>query len=229
MHFGDNPFGLPTNTDLEKVLKQNLDHTNPLEMKSYKDGDGKKKLFPFWVPVKDPMDSATDYKQYYDSKAKALDIKKKDDKVGIVNPKSDKNYEDSSLLDKIKKMISNQNNAKTFDNSGVVKAPSNDMGSTKTATQDVVNKVDVPMTPVVDKATGDKVGKGEKGNMGAVKPKADMGTQNMPDMTKGSEKAKGDNVGAVKQPESGKLSNPTDINFDKFKTDQVKKSPFKKK
>jgi len=98
MHFGDNPFGLPTNSNLEDVLKKNTSHTNPLEIKGYVGENGKEQLFPFWTPVKDPIISTTDYTKFWDKKDKALDIKKKKDKVGIVQPKdASKSYEDSSL------------------------------------------------------------------------------------------------------------------------------------
>jgi len=225
-HFGDNPFELPSNTDLEKVLGKNLDHTNPLEMKSYTN-DGKTKLFPFWTPVKDPTVDADDYKSYWDKKDKALDVKKKDDKVGVVQPKdASKSYESNDLLDRIKGLIKKQNNEKTVDKSGAVNAHSENMKDTSTSKPDVVNKVDVPMEPVVDKPSTPKVPKKEKGEMGAVQPKADMGTQNVPgepksDKVKKSEKGQ---MGVVKPPKNDVKPDATAINFDKYKTDHIKKS-----
>lgn len=222
MHFGDSPFELPTNTDLEKILKKNTEHTNPLELKGYKTDDGKDKVFPFWTPVKDSGGvTSVDYTDYWDNKDKA--VKGKKDKVGSVTPMdASKSYENVSLLDKIKGLIQNQH-SEMNDNSGVIEKKSENMDVTKSSKPDVVNKVDEPMTPVVDMADKAKVGKKESGNMGAVKPKEDMGTQTKTDVTKGSGKAKGDNVGVVKQPKTGTLANPTDINFDKFKTDSIKK------
>ena len=267
--FGNNPFELPTNTDLEKVLKKNFDTINPVEMKEIKGADGSKKLFPFWTPVKDAGGTTfTDVSSFLSGKEKALDIKDKKDNVGVVQPKdAGKTYEDVSLLDKISNLINSHNGSQPFDNSGAVKAISEKMDNTstdkvvtdnnageakevkveksadaktgvgavtpksenmptKTAKPETTNVVGEPKA-TVEKAAKAKVGKGEKGNMGAVKPQDGMGKQNMPDMTKGSEKAKGGNVGAVK-PTSETKANPTDINFDKYKTDQIKKSPFKK-
>jgi len=250
--FGENPFELPNNTSLEDVLKKNLDHTKPLEMKTFK-VDGKNKLFPFWTPVKSDDPTAGDYQSYMDAKSKALDIKKKEDNVGIVNPKDpSKTYEDGSLLDKIKGLVKSQNDAAINDNTGIVKSKSENMDSTKESTQVIDNDVSNASDSVVDKAAKSKTGVGavtpkaemgtqnvpkdapkstpigDKGEMGVVKAKADMGKQNVPkDAPKNTPVGDKGNMGVVK-PKSEVKAKPSAINFDKFKTNQITKTPFKK-
>jgi hypothetical protein len=169
--FGNNPYELPTNTDLEKVLKKNLDHINPVEMKE-KTVDGKKMLFPFWTPVGDSAGNTfTDPKEYLASKSKQLDIKVKKDNVGVVQPKdatknATKTYEDSSFADKILSIINNHNDSAVYDNSGAVKAISFAMGNTSTSKQVTDNDTTNPKDAVVDKSAKSKTG------VGAVDPKA---------------------------------------------------------
>jgi len=229
MHFGDTPFGLPTNTDLEKVLKKNTEHTNPLEIKGYVGENGKEQMFPFWRPVKDDgMVVSTDYQMYWDKKDKV--VHKMKNKENAKSPtEALKTFQDTSLLDKIKGLINSQKSSELHDNSGAVSAPANDMKNTSSTKPVTTVIADVPMEPVVEKAKAAKVPKGEKGNMGAVQPKSDMGTQAMPNMTKDSKKPKGDNVGAVKPKEENMKPNARDLNFEKYQTQSVKKSPYKKK
>lgn len=227
---GKNFYELPTNADLEQILAKNLDTTIDLEMKEVKTGDGTK-LFPFWVPVKDCCDTFTDYKSYLDEKQKALRITKKEDNVGIVQPKDvEKNYEDGSLLDKINALIQNQNKELGSDKTGVVKAVAEKITPKKEVPKQKEPKVSVDL-------------------VGVVKPKDEMVKQTVVDITNGSEKAKGDNVGVVKakdeikpqavtivskpteknndkmvgvvKPKSDIKANPTDINFDRFKVDHI--------
>ena len=154
--------------------------------------------------------------------------------MGVVQPKDvSKTYEDSGLLDKIKGLISGQNkDANSFDNTGVVNALSENMENTKTSDKVADKNSDVVKEPVVEKAAEVKISSGEKGNMGIVQPKADMGTQKVPNeapkstSVKSSEKG---NMGVVQPPKNEIKPDATGINFDRYKTDNIKKSPFKKK
>lgn len=251
MQFGDNPYELPTNAQLEDVLKKNTDHTNPLEMKNIKTDSGNK-LFPFWVPVKDPEIEADEFKQYQDTKAKALDIKMKKDNVGIVQPKdafnNAKTYDDSSLLDKVGNLIKDQNGVKVYDNSGVVKASNEQMTSTSTTKQVTDNDVSKAAEPKVEKAAKTAVGKvgvvkaksdmpkqnipsvdkkkapKKEAKVGVVKAKADMGKQNIPkvEKAKAPKAEKGSKVGVVKPKDEMGKSDTSGINFDKYQTDHIK-------
>jgi len=179
--FGNQPYELPTNTDLEKVLKKNLDHINPVEMRE-KEINGNKTLFPFWTPVKDAEGvSFTDYKKYLSGREKTLDIRAKKEQVGIVQPKKEgKSYEDDNIIDKIDSIINKHNGSSPFDNSGVVKVVKNAMDGTKTSKQVIDNSVGEPKKVEVDKSAKSKTG------VGAVTPKADMGKQTALDITKPS-------------------------------------------
>lgn len=242
--FGNQPYELPTNTDLEAVLSKNLDHINPVEMRE-KEVSGKKTLFPFWVPVKDAEGiSFTDYKKYLSGKEKALDIKAQKDKVGIVQPKKEtKSYEDDNIIDRIEGIINKHNKTSLSDNTGAVKVVKNDLKDTKTNKQVIDNKVGEIKSEVEKSAkapaskvgvvkpksegmpTGtksqiidNKVGKPtevevdksakSKTGVGAVKPKAEMGKQTKVDVTDGSKKSTGENVGVVK-PKSEKMDTKT--------------------
>lgn len=254
--FGNQPYELPTNTDLEKVLSQNLDQINPVEMRE-KEVNGNKTLFPFWVPVKDAEGiSFTDYKKYLTGKEKALDIKAKKDQVGIVQPKKEsKSYEDDNIIDKIEGIINKHNKTSPFDNSGAVKVVKNDLTDTKTSKQVINNKVGVnkvevdksakapaskvgvvkpksegmptgTKSKIIDNKVGepakvevDKSAKSKTG-VGAVTPKADLGKQNKVDVTDGSKKATGENVGAVK-PKSEKMDTKTSKQVTVNKADKV--------
>lgn len=169
--FGNNPFELPTNTDLEAVLKKNLDHINPVEMKE-KTINGKKTYFPFWTPVNDAAGNTfTDPKEYLATKDKKLNIKPKKDQVGIVQPKdaitsNTKTYEDSSFQDKILSIINHHNDSAVYDNSGAVKAISFAMGHTSSSKQVTDNDTTDPKDATVDKSSKSKTG------VGAVDPKS---------------------------------------------------------
>jgi len=254
--FGNQPYELPTNTDLEAVLNKNLDHINPVEMRE-KEVSGKKMLFPFWVPVKDAEGiSFTDYKKYLSGKEKALDIKAQKDKVGIVQPKKEtKSYEDDNIIDRIEGIINKHNKTSLSDNTGSVKVVKNDLKDTKTNKQVTNNKVGAIKTEVEKSAkapaskvgvvkpksegmpTGtktkiidNKVGKPtkvevdksakSKTGVGAVKPKAEMGKQTKVDVTDGSKKSTGENVGVVK-PKSEKMDTKTSKQVIVNKVDKV--------
>jgi len=166
--FGNQPYELPTNTDLEAVLNKNLDHINPVEMRE-KEVSGKKMLFPFWVPVKDAEGiSFTDYKKYLSGKEKALDIKAQKDKVGIVQPKKEtKSYEDDNIIDRIEGIINKHNKTSLSDNTGSVKVVKNDLKDTKTNKQVTNNKVGAIKTEV------EKSAKAPASKVGVVKPKSE--------------------------------------------------------
>lgn len=246
--FGNQPYELPTNTDLEAVLSKNLDHINPVEMRE-KEVSGKKTLFPFWVPVKDAEGiSFTDYKKYLSGKEKALDIKAQKDKVGIVQPKKEnKSYEEDNIIDRIEGIINKHNKTSLSDNTGAVKVVKNDLKDTKTNKQVIDNKVGeikseveksakAPASKVgvvkpksegmpagtksqiidnkVGKPTEAKVDKSAKSKtgVGAVQTKSDMGKQTKFDITAGSKKSTGENVGVVK---------PKSVNMDTKTSKQV--------
>ena len=134
-------FELPTNELFEKMIKTNMDHTKPLEMKEKKGMDGKK-IFPFWTPVtNDGIETYASYDEYLSEKDKKLRSMELSDNTGVVKPASEfttvttdstkntkieyketnVNYEDNSIMSIMKKFIKQINNEKDDDNTGIVK------------------------------------------------------------------------------------------------------------
>jgi hypothetical protein len=186
-------FELPTNDDFESILKKNLDHTKPLEMKQ-KEVNGTKSLFPFWTPVANGgADVFYDPEDYLSKKDKEL--RKLKDNTGAVEPKSEfkttKNgtidvkdsYEDYTIIGKMQKLIGKINGDELDDKVGVVKPKTEDMPSKKTKPETTFdNKVEkVETTSHAASPKGDKDA--------IVKPK----TEDMPSK-KTAQVTKQDNV-----------------------------------
>jgi len=207
--FGNQPYELPTNTDLEKVLKKNLDNVKPVEIKQYEAG-GKNMLFPFWTPVKDAEGvTFTDYKKYLSGKEKRLDIKAKKDQVGVVQPKDpSKTYEEDNIIDKIENIVSKHNGSVPFDNSGAVKVVKNAMDGTKTSKQVTDNRVGEPKEAKVEKSAKSKTG------VGAVTPQADMGKQTSLDVTANSSTQKSTSTTKT-QVTDNKVGEPKEVKVEK--------------
>ena len=242
-------YGMPNNEDLESMLETNYQNIRPLEYvetkHSNKDGNN---MFAFWTPVKDNMESYTDYKSYMDERTRRMSE----------TPKITK-WDADTTVGKIKQQMGNKSNVLS-DEVGVVK-PSHAETLNATASKKVITNSDIGVSkPTVTsdaaKPTGNMVGivkpshdellnktaskkvitnsdigvpkptvtsdaAKPTGNMvGAVKPKADMGKQNMPNMMSHAEKSKGDNVGIVKpKADMGKQSV---LNFDKGNITKIK-------
>jgi hypothetical protein len=181
-------YEMPTNDMFEKMLKQNLDHTKPLEMREKKLMDGKA-LFPFWTPVaNDGVENFTDYKDYLTEKDKKKRDLELNDQTGIVKPNSefktvgDKtkettvDYEDNSIMGIMQKFIKNINHGEWEDNTGVVKPTTEfkttvngDTVTTKTVSVAVPKIANIPANAIkTDTTTKTKV------DSNAAKPKGDL-------------------------------------------------------
>lgn len=211
-----NIFELPKNSDFEKILKKNLEHTNPLEMKE-KEVGSKKMMFPFWKPVNsEGAETCYDYDSYLSKKEQKIRSAPQNN-TGAVKPKSTfktnangtidvKNtYEDNTIVGKMNGLITKINSTNLTDNTGVVKSQSEDMPKGKIKpqiTQDGL-ETSTDVTSHAAKPKGD--------NVGIVKPKSEgmpKGTtkiqttqDGIPTTTKEESfaaKSKGDNVGVVK-------------------------------
>lgn len=207
-------YEMPTNDMFEKMLKQNLDHTKPLEMREKKLMDGKA-LFPFWTPVaNDGVENFTDYKDYLSEKDKKKRDLELNDQTGIVKPNSefktvgDKtkettvDYEDNSIMGIMQKFIKNINHGEWEDNTGVVKPTTEfkttvngDTVTTKTVSVAVPKIANIPANAIkTDTTTKTKVDSNAakpKGDLvGVVKAKDAFNKQTVPvDIIKGSKSA----------------------------------------
>jgi len=155
-------FDMPNNEDFEKMLKKNIEHTKPLEMKEKTVGD-KKYLFPFWKPVKsDGAEHFSDYKEYLNNRDKA--VREGKDLTGIVKPKTEReSYEDYSIVTNIQNMIKQANGMD--DQTGIVKPQAEDMPSNNT--NQVTEWDSTTNNTTVEKSTGSETG------VGAVKPQSE--------------------------------------------------------
>lgn len=206
---------MPTNDDFESILKKNLNHTKPLEMKQ-KEVNGTKSLFPFWTPVDNGgADVFYDPEEYLSKKDKAMrDLK---DNTGIVEPTSEfkttKNgtievtdsYEDYTIVGKMQKLIDKMNGNGLDDKTGVVTVTTENMPKKTTKIQSEFDN-DIKEVKTKSHAASPK---GDK--VGIVKPKTeDMPTKKTTQQTKQDGKVnpvetkshaaspKGDKVGVVK-------------------------------
>lgn len=195
-------FELPTNELFEKMIKTNMDHTKPLEMKEKKGMDGKK-IFPFWTPVtNDGIETYASYDEYLSEKDKKLRSMELGDKTGIVKSASEFktvgtdstketniDYEDNSIMSIMKKFVKQINGEKDEDNTGIVK-PKAEFKTTvkngdnvKTTTVELATPNIPKMPEQAIKNTTDTVVKidsnaaNPKGDLvGIVKPKAEVTT-----------------------------------------------------
>ena len=195
-------FELPTNELFEKMIKTNMDHTKPLEMKEKKGMDGKK-IFPFWTPVtNDGIETYASYDEYLSEKDKKLRSMELGDKTGIVKSASEFktvgtdstketniDYEDNSIMSIMKKFVKQINGEKDEDNTGIVK-PKAEFKTTvkngdnvKTTTVELATPNIPKMPEQAIKNTTDTVVKIDsnaakpKGDLvGIVKPKAEVTT-----------------------------------------------------
>lgn len=195
-------FELPTNELFEKMIKTNMDHTKPLEMKEKKGMDGKK-IFPFWTPVtNDGIETYASYDEYLSEKDKKLRSMELGDKTGIVKSASEFktvgtdstketniDYEDNSIMSIMKKFVKQINGEKDEDNTGIVK-PKAEFKTTvkngdnvKTTTVELATP-NIPKMPeqAIKNATDtvvkiDSNAANPKGDLvGIVKPKAEVTT-----------------------------------------------------
>jgi len=104
--------GMPTNDDIESLLEKNYQNIRPLEYReTLHSNTDNQNMFAFWTPVKDNVESYTDYKAYLDERGRRMSETPKivkynadttvgrlkqslstspivlSDKVGIVKPK----------------------------------------------------------------------------------------------------------------------------------------------
>lgn len=190
-------FELPTNELFEKMIKTNMDHTKPLEMKEKKGIDGKK-IFPFWTPVtNNGIETYASYEDYLSEKDKKLRSMELSDNTGIVKANSEfktvvtdtakstkieyketnVNYEDNSIMGIMQKFIKKINSGNPEDNTGIVK-PKAEFKTTVKNGDDVKTTTDelgVPSIPKMPeqaiKNTTDTV---VKVDSNAQKPKGDL-------------------------------------------------------
>jgi hypothetical protein len=184
------------------MIKTNMDHTKPLEMKEKKGMDGKK-IFPFWTPVtNDGIETYASYDEYLSEKDKKLRSMELGDKTGIVKSASEFktvgtdstketniDYEDNSIMSIMKKFVKQINGEKDEDNTGIVK-PKAEFKTTvkngdnvKTTTVELATPNIPKMPEQAIKNTTDTVVKidsnaaNPKGDLvGIVKPKAEVTT-----------------------------------------------------
>jgi hypothetical protein len=211
-----NKFELPKNSDFEKILKKNLEYTNPLEMKQ-KEVSGKKTIFPFWKPVdSEGAEVFYDYDAYLSKKEQKLRSAPKDN-TGAVKPKSTfktnangsidvkDTYEDNSIIGKMNGLITKMNNTNLSDKTGVVKPQAEDMSKGTVKPQTTQDGIETTVK------TDSNAAKPKGDNVGVVKPKSEGMPKNttkpittqdgIPTTVKEESfaaKPKGDNVGTVK-------------------------------
>ena len=245
--FGKKPYEVLTNEDIE-ALTENVNKTKGVEWDEY-EIQGEKTNFPMWkVVTASQGDSFEDFKQMFDVNKKSVNDSRVDideSNVGVVKPTHELTstgtlaYGDENLVEKVNKLMNGDN--VVSDHTGAVK-PKADFNTSK----DQVTETDTsePKEATVEKASkapeakpgvvkpkeemgtqnvttpSEKTPKGE-GKVGVVKPKEEMGTQNVEKPSEEEPKGEG-KVGVVKPKSDFQSQGVTEINFDKFITDGIK-------